>query len=148
MNIRVMVAAAFGLVMVLTATDKLLFSVCAALVVLAGLRFRVFVTPAVLFVIGVLALGDASPVLAMVSGLAAVAYLLAAYPLRWPPEVDTVRSEVIVPALVFGCAALLATAVPVGQSPWLPMAVPVAVVLIYVLVLRPLTQGNGGAVER
>lgn len=148
MNLRVILAAALGLLMVLAAVDGILVSACAAVLVLAGLRWRTFATLAVLFVIGVLAFGDSSPALAMLSGLAAVLYLLAAYPLHWPPRVNALKFEVIIPAVMFGCAALLAAAIPAGRSSWLPLAVPVAVVLIYVLALRPFIQSSGGAVER
>ncbi|OHU30395.1 hypothetical protein [Mycobacteroides franklinii] len=148
MNLRVILAAALGLLMVLAAVDGILVSACAAVLVLVGLRWRTFATLAVLFVIGVLAFGDSSPALAMLSGLAAVLYLLAAYPLHWPPRVNALKFEVIIPAVMFGCAALLAAAIPAGRSSWLPLAVPVAVVLIYVLALRPFIQSSGGAVER
>lgn len=148
MNLRVILAAALGLLMVLAAVDGILVSACAAVLVLTGLRWRTFAMLAVLFVIGVLAFGDSSPVLVMLSGLAAVLYLLAAYPLHWPPQVNALRFEVIIPAVMFGCAALLAAAIPAGRSSLLPLAVPVAVVLIYVLALRPFVQSSGGAVER
>lgn len=95
---------------------------------------------AVLLAIGVLARTDTSPVVAMLSGLAAVICLSAAHTRHWPSEV--------LPALLFGCVALLAAAVPAWHSSWLPLVVPVAIVVIYVLALRPFTQGSGGAVER
>jgi len=148
MNLRVILAAALGLLMVLAAVNGILVSACAAVLVLAGLRLRTFAMLAVLFVIGLLAFGDSSPVLAMLSGLAAVLYLLAAYPLHWPPQVNALRFEVIIPAVMFGCATLLAAAIHAGQSSWLPLAVPVTVILIYVLALRPFIQSSGGAVER
>ncbi|WP_185715237.1 hypothetical protein [Mycobacteroides abscessus] len=148
MNTRAMLAGAFGLVMVLATVGGFPVSACAAVLVIAGLLLRVFTILAVLCVIGILAFTDSSPVSALLSGLAAVLYLLTAYPLRWPPQVNALRYEVIVPALVFGCVALLAAAIPMGRSSWLPLTVPVAVIVIYVLTLRPFTQGNGGAVER
>lgn len=144
MNTRAMLAGVFGLVMVLATVGGFPASACAAVLVIAGLLLRGFAILAVLCVIGILAFTDSSPVSALLSGLAAVLYLLTAYPLR----VNALRYEVIVPALVFGCAALLVAAIPMGRSSWLPLTVPVAVIVIYVLALRPFTQGNGGAVER
>ncbi len=94
---------------------------------------------AVLLVIGVLARTDTSPVIAMLSGMTAVMCLSAAYTRHWPSDV--------LPALLFGCVALLAAA-PAWHASWLPLAVPVAIVVIYVLALRPFTQGSGGTVER
>ncbi len=91
---------------------------------------------AVLFVIGVLARTDTSPFVAMLSGLAAVISLSAAYNRHWSSEV--------LPALLFGSAALLATAIPTGLSSWLPFVAPVAVVTIYVLALWPLLKGAEG----
>lgn len=153
MNVRALVAAALGLLMVMTAVNGLPkyvvpVSICVSVLVLVGIRIRMVATLAVLFVIGIVALGDASSLFSMLSGLAAVTYLLAAYPLRWPSTVNALRYEVIVPALLFGCAALLAAAIPVGRSSWLPLAAPVAVVGIYVLTLWPFTQNSGDAVER
>jgi hypothetical protein len=104
------------------------------------MKTRVFATLAVMFIIGVLARTDTPPVVAMLTGLAAVICLSAAYTRHWSSEV--------LPALLFGCAALLAAAAPWWHSSWLPLVVPVAVVVIYVLALWPFTQGNGGAVER
>lgn len=94
---------------------------------------------AVLLVIVVLARTDVSPVVAMLCGLAAVICLSVAYTRRWPSE--------ILPALLFGCVALLAAAIPAGHSSWLPFIAPVAVVGIFVLALWPFTYGSGGAVE-
>lgn len=87
---------------------------------------------AVLFIIGVLARSETSPVVAMLAGLAAVICLSAAYTRRWSSEV--------LPALLFGGAALLAAAIPTGLSSWLPLVAPVAVVVIYVLALWPLLR--------
>ncbi|TDZ81745.1 hypothetical protein DE4587_01621 [Mycobacteroides salmoniphilum] len=87
---------------------------------------------AVLFIIGVLARSETSPMVAMLSGLAAVICLSAAHTRHWPSE--------ILPALLFGCVALLAAAIPTGLSSWLPLVAPVAVVVIYVLALWPLLR--------
>lgn len=97
------------------------------------------VVVAVLLVIGVLARTDISPVVAMLCGLAAVTCLSVAYTRRWPSQ--------ILPALLLGCVALLAAAIPAGHSYWLPLITPVAIVGIFVLALWPFTQGSGGAVE-
>lgn len=148
MSARALLAAVFGLLMVLAAADELVVLACTAVLVVVGLRVRALAVLAVLVVIGILAFTEPSPALTMLCGLAAVLYLLAAYPLSWPPQVNALRYEVIAPALVFGCVALLAASIPAARSSWLPLAAPVAVVLIYVLALRPFIQGSGGAVER
>jgi hypothetical protein len=156
MNVHAMVASALGLLMVTASVGGITkyavpVAVCATVLVLAGLRFRIAAMLAVLAVIGVLALGNTPAVLATLSGLAAATYLLTAYPLHLPSDVVAVRYEVIIPALLFACAALLATALPVQGKSWLSFIVPVSVVLIYVVAVWPLTRiypGSGGAVER
>ncbi|MEU9807704.1 hypothetical protein [Mycobacterium sp. NPDC050853] len=156
MNVRAIVAAALGLLMVTAAVGGITkyavpVSVCATVLVLAGLRFRIAAILAVLSAIGALALGNTPAVLATLSGLAAATYLLTAYPLHLPSAVIAVRNEVIIPALLFACAALLATALPVQGQSWLPFIVPVTVVLIYVVAVWPFTRiypGSGGAVDR
>lgn len=75
-----MLAGAFGLVMVLATAGGFPVSVCAAVLAIAGLLMRGFAILAVLCVIAILAFTDPSPVSALLSGLAAVLYLLATYP--------------------------------------------------------------------
>ncbi|MGH3726774.1 MAG: hypothetical protein ACRDUS_21915 [Mycobacterium sp.] len=147
MKVRAILAATLGLLMVAAAVEglpkyALPLSVCAAVLVLVGLRIRAAATFAVLSIIGVLALGNDSAVLAMVSGLAAVTYLLTTYPLHWTSAVVAVRYEVVIPAMLFASAALLATAVPVQRPSWLPLIVPVAVVLIYVVAVWPVSSAS------
>ncbi|MUM15984.1 hypothetical protein FZI91_12515 [Mycobacterium sp. CBMA271] len=142
MNVRAALSAALGLLMVAASCDATAkygvpVAIYIAALVLVGSRYRAVATLAVVSAIGVLALGNTPAVLALLAGLAGAAYLLTVYPLRWPSEVIAARYEVIMPALVFGCAALLATALPAQESSWLPLMVPVAVVLIYAGVLRP-----------
>lgn len=142
MRVRAILAAALGLLMVAAAVGGILVSVCTGILVLLGIRFRTAALLAALSVIGVLALGNAPAVFAVLCGLAAATYLLTAYPLHLPSDVIAVRYEVIIPALLFASAALLATAPPVQRLSWLPLIVPVTVVLIYAVAVWPFTRST------
>lgn len=145
MNVRALLAGVLGLLMVAATADgvpeyALPLCICAAILALTGVRYPSAATLAVLVSIGILALRDAPPIQAALAGLAAATFLLTAYPLRWPATVIAVRGDAMLPALLFAGAALVASAIPVQQSSWLPLTVPVAVVLIYVGSLLPIVR--------
>lgn len=127
-------STAFGLVMVAAAviqadTTALVGAGIAATAVLAGNVFRPAAALAVLITAAVIVVADAPPMLAALSGLSAAGYLV----LRHTPSTTV---PTVVGAVGFTAAALAAASVPV-QLPWLPVLAPPAVVLAYVLVIRP-----------
>jgi hypothetical protein len=69
------------------------------------------------------------PLLTATSGLCAAAYLV----LR---HTAAVTAPTVVGAVGFTAAGLAAAALPI-QLPWVPLAAPLAVLLLYVLVTRP-----------
>lgn len=128
------VSSAFGLMMVAAAAVQaegtaLIAAIVAVVAVLIGNAVRPAGTLAVLVTIAVIVLGHAAPVLAALSGLSAVAYLV----LR---HTGTVATPTVVGATAFSAAGLAATSIPV-QLPWAPLAAPIAVLVLYVLITRP-----------
>lgn len=133
-------ATVFGVLMVATSAfgsdgpaAAVGFSALAAVGV--GIVFREAATLAVLLSLLTIALSGPPSVLAALSGLAAVAYLVCGHAasgfgallVSWPT---------IVAAVGFTCVGLVATSFPL-QLPWLPLAAPLAVLPIYVLATRP-----------
>jgi len=111
----------------------------AALLALAGLRFRHAATAAVLAIIGALALSNPTAPLAAAGGIAAAIYLLSVHAIGQPPGVVPVTPAALGGALGFGAAALLAAIVP-GRHVWWPVIAPVTVVILYLLTVRPLRR--------
>jgi hypothetical protein len=111
--------------------------VAAAVLTLAGLRFRWAASVAVLAIAGALALGNAAAPVAVVTGIAAALYLLSVHTIDLPPGVVAVTPSVLGAALGFGAAGLLASTLP-GRHAWWPLIAPVTVVLIYLLAVGPL----------
>ncbi|ODR12844.1 hypothetical protein [Mycobacterium shimoidei] len=109
------------------------------LVVAVGVLFRPAATLAVLLTIAVIVLTNPAPALAAVSGLAAAVYLMLRHAASTGTGLDTVSGATIVGAVGFTLAGLVATAFPL-QLPWLPLAAPLAILAIYVLVTRPFTS--------
>jgi hypothetical protein len=128
------VSTAFGLVMVAAAAVQadgapLIAATTAAVAVLLGNLIRPAATLAVLLTVAVIVLANAAPALAALSGLSAVAYLV----LR---HTGTVATPTVVGAAAFTAAGLAATSIAV-RLPWAPLAAPIAVLVLYVLITRP-----------
>ena len=127
------VSAAFGLLMAVAAgVDArgvaLAAAALAGVAVLAGLRLRVAATAAVLAAGGAIALAEPPPLLAAVCGVAAAAYLVLRH--------TTMTGPTVAGLVGFAVAGVVATTAPAGWS-WLPLLAPVAVVLIFLVLIGP-----------
>jgi hypothetical protein len=103
--------------------------------VLAGTVFRPAASLAVLVTAAVIVLADAPAALAALSGLSAAGYLVLRHTLA-------ATAPTVVCAVGFTAAALAAASLPV-QLPWLPLVAPLAVVVAYLLVIRPFWDASG-----
>lgn len=133
------VAPIFGLPMVAAAAlecrgPAIGLAVAALIAVGVGTLFRPAATLAVLLSVAVIVASDPSHLLAGLSGLFAVAYLVCRH--AGPAEDVVMTGPTILAALGFTFAGLVATAFPL-QLPWVPLVAPLAVLAIYVLVTRP-----------
>jgi hypothetical protein len=132
-------STAFGLLMVaataLVAEGPSLVGAALAVVAVAcGIRFAGAATLAVMISVVVALLADAPPMSTALAGVAAAAYLL----LRYSSSVESVvTAPTAVGALGFSAIGLGATVIPVSV-PWLPLAAPVAILVSYVIVVKPL----------
>jgi hypothetical protein len=132
-------STAFGLLMVaataLVAEGPSLVGAALAVVAVAcGIRFAGAATLAVMISVVVALLADAPPMSTALAGIAAAAYLA----LRYSSSVESVvTAPTAVGALGFSAIGLGATVIPVSV-PWLPLAAPVAVLVSYVIVVKPL----------
>lgn len=129
-------------------------AVVCLVVVALGVLFRPAATLAVLLTVAVIVLSNPAPALAAASGLAAAAYLMLRHAASTGTGLDTVSAATIIGAVGFTLAGLVATAFPL-RLPWLPLAAPLAILAIYVLVTRPFTsdrlstdRGRRGGVRR
>lgn len=100
--------------------------------VLAGLRWRIAATAAVLLAVAVIGLGDPPTVSAAVAGLAAVGYLLLRHAAN---GAATVTAPAMLGAAGFSVVGVVAASFPL-QLPWLPLAAAPAALGCYVLALR------------
>jgi hypothetical protein len=144
MKLQSAVASASGLLMAGAAlrgvpTVAVPLVVAAAVLALAGLRFRLAASAAVPAIAGALALGNVTALVALVAGIAGAIYLLSVHAIDLPPDVVPATPSVLGAMLGFGAAALLVSALPGGQA-WWPVIAPVTVVLIYVVAVRPLSR--------
>jgi hypothetical protein len=139
-------SAAFGFVMVAAAVvaadaAALLAAGIAAAAVLVGTVFRPAATVAVLSTAAAIVVAEAPAMLAALSGLAAAGYLVLRHTVA-------ATAPTVVGAVAFAAAGLGAALMPL-QVPWLPVLAPLAVVVAYVLVIRPFWGGEdirrGGA---
>ncbi|MEV0671769.1 hypothetical protein [Mycobacterium sp. NPDC050441] len=103
--------------------------------VLAGLFFRPASSAAVLAAAAALTLSDPAPAYAALAGLSATAYLVIRHAADIPGVVTTTGPSMIA-AVGFSMAALAAALVPVSVR-WLPLLVPLAVAVLFVLVTNP-----------
>ena len=106
----------------------------AAAAVLVGTVFRPAATLAVLSTAAVIVVADAPAMLAALSGLAAAGYLVLRHTVA-------ATAPTVVGAVAFTAAGLAAASLPL-QVPWLPVVAPLAVVVTYVLVIRPFWGGE------
>jgi hypothetical protein len=106
----------------------------AVVAVACGIRFAGAATLAVMISVVVALLADAPPMSTALAGVAAAAYLV----LRYSNSVESVvTAPTAAGALGFSAIGLGATVIPVSV-PWLPLAAPVAVLVSYVIVVKPL----------
>jgi hypothetical protein len=106
----------------------------AVVAVVFGVRFAGAGTLAVMISVVVALLSDAPPMNTALAGLAAAAYLV----LRHSSSIESVvTTPTAVGALGFSAIGLGATVIP-ASVPWLPLAAPVAVLVSYVIVVKPL----------
>ncbi|MCV7078696.1 MULTISPECIES: hypothetical protein [Mycobacterium] len=111
-------------------------AIAAVVAVAAATVFRSAATLAVLLTVSVLLAADPPEVLAALSGLCAVGYLVCRHAPGGPAGVVVASWPTIVSALGFTFAGLVAVSFPV-QLPWLPLVAPLAVLAIYVVATRP-----------
>jgi hypothetical protein len=132
-------STAFGLLMVAATAlvaegPSLVGAALAVVAVLFGIRFARAATLAVMISVVVALLADAPPMSTALAGVAAAAYLV----LRYSNSVESVvTAPTAVGALGFSAIGLGATVIPISV-PWLPLAAPVAILVSYVIVVKPL----------
>jgi hypothetical protein len=129
-----LLSTGFGLVMLAAAAlqaDGVALTVCAIGVglVLLGNVFRPVATLAVLAAGAALVLADAPAMLSALCGLSAAAYLM----LR---HTAAVPAPTLIGAVGFTALGLGAVAIPL-QLPWVPLAAPLMVLTLVVVVSRP-----------
>jgi hypothetical protein len=141
-------STAFGLLMAAAAAVRAdrLGSIAAALAVIAvvvGLRYRSAAIVSVLLVIAAIVLSDPPPLFAALSGLSAASYLVIRYSTGPLAGVVTTTRPTVIGMIGFAVAGVVATVVPLSL-PWLPLAAPPAVVVIFVLAVLPFLHGQTG----
>lgn len=133
------VSTAFGLLMVAATAlvaegPSLVGAGLAVVAVVFGIRFAGAATLAVMISVVVALFADAPPMNTALAGAAAAAYLV----LRHSSSIESVATApTAVGALGFSAIGLGAAVIPVSV-PWLPLAAPVAVLVSYVIVVKPL----------
>ena len=134
-----MESAAFGVLMITTAGPPqqgpaLVAGLLAGAAVAVGLLVRPVAVVAVALTVATVMLADPPPVLAALSGLSAVGYLVVRHAADSPAVGMT--APTVAGALGFSMLGLAAASIPL-QVVWLPLVAPLAVVAIYVLVTQP-----------
>lgn len=137
-------STAFGLLMAAAAaihTGRVgtIAASLACLAVLVGLRYRAAATLAVLLAIVALVGSDAYPLYAAVAGLSAAAYLVIRHAAGPTGGIVTTTRPTVLGMVGFTLVGVLATVIP-GSWPWLPLAAPAAVVVIFVLATFPFVR--------
>ena len=127
-------STAFGLVMVAAAALQadnaaLIAAGLAGVAVLVGNIIRPVATIAVLLTAAAIVLDDTAPMTAALCGLAATGYLV----LR---HTTALTAPTVIGGVGFTTIGLGAAVVPL-QFPWAPLAAPLAVLALVVLVTRP-----------
>jgi hypothetical protein len=131
-------SCAFGLLMVAAVAlqadaPALIAALVAAVAVLVSIQFPSAATVAVIACVGAIGLSDASPLLCVLAGLNATCYLL----LRHAGGRASITGPTIVGVLVASAVGLVATTIP-AHLPWAPLAAPLAVFGLFVIVVQPL----------
>ncbi len=122
----------------------MVLAVAATVGVVAGVRFAAGATCAVVCTAVLLAVSGPESMAALLTGLAAAAYLV----LRQGGRADEFAVwPSLIGALGVSAAVLLAAVVPVRVA-WLPLAAPLAGVIVYVIVMRPMLAGRPTQVRR
>ena len=139
-------STAFGLLMAVASAIHAgrigsLAALLAALAVLVGLRFPAAATLAVLMAVVAVASSNAYPLYAALAGLSAAAYLVIRHAAGPSAGVVTTTRPTVLAMVGFTLVGVAATIVP-GTFPWLPLAAPAAVVVIFVLTALPLVAGR------
>jgi hypothetical protein len=136
----------FGLLMAAAAvvhadTPGSIAAALAVLSVLVGLRYRVAATVSVLLVIAAVVLTNPPPLFAALSGLSAAAYLVLRHAAA--SGVVTTTRPTVIGMVGFTLVGTIATMIPVSV-PWLPLAAPLAVLSIFLLVTLPFVHDQRG----
>jgi hypothetical protein len=137
-------STAFGLLMVATAAigtrgPSLAVVAIAVAAVVVGAGPVGAATFAVGCTVVLLVLSDPPPIVAALAGLGATAYLV----LRHSARVEeSVSWPTVAGAVGFSAVGMAAVLIPVDVA-WLPLAAPVAVLAVYLIVTRPYLAGHG-----
>lgn len=137
-------SVAFGLLMVAAAAigsrgPSLAVVAVAVVVVVVGAGAVGAATFAVGCTVVLLVLSDPPPIVAALAGLGATAYLV----LRHSAHVEESASwPTVAGAVGFSAVGMAAVLIPVDVA-WLPLAAPVAVLAVYLIVTRPYLAGHG-----
>ena len=137
-------SAAFGLLMVAAAAigaggPSLAVVAVAVLAVVAGTRFAGAATVAVGCSVVLIVLTDPPPIVAVLAGLGATAYLV----LRHTTQLEQAASWPTMAGAV-GLSAVGFTAVLIpADVAWLPLAAPVAVLAVFVIAIWPYVADRG-----
>lgn len=137
-------STAFGLLMVAAAAigtggPSLAVVAIAVAAVVVGAGSVGAATLAVGCTVVLLVLSDPPPIVAALVGLSATAYLV----LRHSARVEeSVSWPTVAGAVGFSAVGMAAVLIPVDVA-WLPLAAPVAVLAVYLIVTRPYLAGHG-----
>ncbi len=141
-------STAFGLLMVAAVALQadapgLIAALVAAVAVVASIQLPRAATIAVMACVAAIALSDPSPLLSALSGLNATCYLL----LRHGGGRESITQATIVAVLTSSALGLVATSIPI-RLPWVPLAAPLAVFVVFVIVVQPLRVAQRGDQSR
>ncbi|WP_328408601.1 hypothetical protein [Nocardia sp. NBC_00403] len=114
----------------------------ALILVAAGWWFRLAAVAAVLLAIGVLAAADTGVLAAAATGLVATTYLLNTATVSAPIGVVPTTVPSVVGAVGFTAAAVGAALLPLRLA-WAPIAAPIAVIVLYALIVQGLAARRG-----
>ncbi|MFC9993211.1 hypothetical protein [Nocardia sp. NPDC127526] len=114
------------------------------LLAVAGWRWRAAAVGAALAALTVLTIADTGALVAGAIGLVATTYLLNTATVSAPVGVVPTTGPSVAGALVFTVAAGAATLLPAGLA-WIPVAAPIAVILLYAWIIRGLADDRAHA---
>lgn len=141
-------SSAFGLLMVAAVAlqadaPALIAALVAAAAVLVSVQFPRAATVAVVACAAAIGFSDASPLLCVLAGLNATCYLLLCH----AGGRASITGPTIACVLAASAVGLVATTVPT-HLPWVPLAAPLAVFGLYVIVVQPLRSAQRAAQSR